>query len=244
MSFVSAFILSVCYVAAGWLAVRGAREGLWSHRRWISAAAGFSVAYVFVDVLPELAAQNRALVSAAGAETILFAEQRVYVLALLSFVVLYGLEHVVLASHADTGRAPLSTRTDPVYLLHVAGFAAYSALIGYLLTERAERGVAALVVYTVAMGLHFLIVDHALSEEHGARYARGGRWILAASVVAGWAFGALTTLPATVFARLFALLAGGVVITSLRSELPTERNGRFWPFCTGAAVFAVVLLFA
>jgi hypothetical protein len=44
-----------------------------------------------------------------------------------------------------------------------------------------------------------------------------------------------------VFARLFAVLAGGVVITSLSAELPGDREGRFWPFCLGAAVYAVLL---
>jgi hypothetical protein len=47
-----------------------------------------------------------------------------------------------------------------------------------------------------------------------------------------------------VFARLFAVLAGGVVITSLKAELPGEREGRFWPFCLGAAAYAVLLFLA
>ena len=40
------------------------------------------------------------------------------------------------------------------------------------------------------------------------------------------------------------LLAGGVVITSLQAELPDEREGRFWPFCGAALVFALVLIVA
>jgi len=40
------------------------------------------------------------------------------------------------------------------------------------------------------------------------------------------------------------VLAGGVVITSLRAELPDDRRGRFWPFCVAAIGFAVLLLFA
>jgi hypothetical protein len=44
-----------------------------------------------------------------------------------------------------------------------------------------------------------------------------------------------------VFARLFAFLAGGVVITTVTVELPGERRGRFWPFCLGAAGYAVLL---
>jgi hypothetical protein len=54
--------------------------------------------------------------------------------------------------------------------------------------------------------------------------------------------GTLAPVSEVTLARLFAILAGGVVITSLRAELPNERNGRFWPFVVGALVFAGVLL--
>ncbi|HWC05486.1 MAG TPA: hypothetical protein VHF87_22245 [Methylomirabilota bacterium] len=231
--------LALVYALGAWLNESDAGERVWTRRRWVSVAAGVSVAYVFVDVLPELAAQHRTFREAAG-EGLLFAEQRIYVLALLSFVVLYGLEHIVLASR-ERRREAAAGAPDPVYWLHLGGFAAYSALIGYLLVERAERGPLALAVYGLAMALHFLIVDHSLREEHGRIYDRGGRWVLATSVLAGWVLGAATPLPEVVFARLFAVLAGGVVITSLKAELPGEREGRFWPFCLGAAAYAVLL---
>jgi hypothetical protein len=197
-------------------------------RAWISAAAGISVAYVFVDLLPELAAQNRVVVEAGG-EALRFAAQRIYVLALLSFVVLYGLQYIVV--------------TPRLYAFHVTGFAAYAALIGYLLDERAARGAAAFAVYAAAMGVHLLIVDHSLAAEHGAKYAYGGRWVLATCLLAGVLAGLLTNVSQLVFARLFAILAGGVVITSLGAELP-GGEGRFWPFCLGALLFAALLLFA
>jgi hypothetical protein len=54
--------LPVALVLAGVYALAlGAREGrVWRLRPWISAAAGVSVAYVFVDILPELAERNEA----------------------------------------------------------------------------------------------------------------------------------------------------------------------------------------
>jgi hypothetical protein len=54
----------------------------------------------------------------------------------------------------------------------------------------------------------------------------------------------VTPVSEPVVARLFAVLAGGVVITSLRAELPDDREGRFWPFCLGSVVFATFLVFA
>jgi hypothetical protein len=68
--------------------------------------------------------------------------------------------------------------------------------------------------------------------------------VLAASVLAGWSIGVAMPLSEVVVARLFAVLAGGVVIAGLRAELPDNRQGRFWPFCLGAVVFAVFLAFA
>jgi hypothetical protein len=238
----AAILLALVYALRGGAGEGRTAEHFWSRRRWVSAAAGISVAYVFVDVLPELAAHNRSIVEAAGEAELLFAEERIYVLALVSFVLLYGLEHMVLSAREARRSLVEKGGTDTVYWLHLIGFSAYSAVIGYLLVERADSGLAALVVYTLAMAIHFLIVNHSLAEEHGAAYHRSGHWWLAASVVAGWAAGAMAPLSEIAFARLFAVLAGGVVITSLRAELPEEREGRFLPFCAGAVAFALLLL--
>lgn len=239
-SLFAALVLAIAYVAGRRLDAVGDASGIWS-RRWVSAAAGVSVAYVFVDLLPELAEQNKAIVAAAGGESALFSEQRVYLLALISFVLLYGIQYLVLAAHTRVGTKPERT-DDALYAVHLGGYALYSALIGYLLIERSVRPLV-LALYTVAMALHFLIVDRALAEEHGAKYAKWGRLILSVSVLAGWVIGELAPLSEVNFARLFALLAGGVVITSLWSELPDQRRGEFVPFCLGALFFALVLLF-
>jgi hypothetical protein len=232
--------------------VRASVARFWEHRRWISAAAGVSVAYIFVDVLPELASLNTQLAEAGGLGA-MYAEQRIYVLTLLSFVVMYGLQHIVLtAREKKQQRAARGGESapegeggpDPIYALHLGGYLAYGALIGYLLVERAERGAAGFAVYVLAMGIHFIIVNHAMAEEHGSRYTRTGHWVLAAGVLAGWLAGRVVPIDEVAFARLFALLAGGVVITSLRAELPDERSGRFWPFCIGALLFAALLILA
>jgi hypothetical protein len=235
--FVCAFALSVAYALGEWLERYAERLG---HRRWMSFAAGVSVAYVFVDVLPELGLRNEAVVRIEGKHP-LFGEQRIYGLALVAFVLLYGLDHLVSTKHrSPSPEAECGNRF--VDWLQVAGFAVYSWMIGYLLLERAERGPVALVLYVVAMGLHFLIVDHSLQEKRGRSYRRFGRWILAASVPLGCVAGTLTAISEVAFARLFAFIAGGMVMTSAQAELPTDRNGRFWPFCAGSIIYAVLLL--
>jgi hypothetical protein len=243
-SLAAALVFASAYLVGGPLSASETIERFRTRGRYISAAAGISVAYIFVDVLPELEVQRQVLVKAATGVELLFAEQRIYLLALLSFVVVYGLEHMVLVTRDGRRETISAGRPDVVFWVQLAGYAAYSALIGYLLTERAERGAMALGVYAFAMAVHFLIVDHALTEAQGRAYAPRGRWLLAASVLVGWFIGVATPVSEAVVARLFAVLAGGVVITSLRAELPDDRQGRFWPFCTGAMIFAALLVVA
>jgi hypothetical protein len=237
-----ASLIAALALASVYALGRRLRAGEVRHRRrWLSAASGASMAYVFVDLLPELGTRQRAFVEAAGAD-LLFAEQRIYVVALAGFVAFYGLDHMVLASRAEGRTSAMSRPADLVYRLHAGGFAAYSGLIGYLLVERAAAGSLVLVLYVAAMTFHFLVVDHSLRQEHGATYDRGGRWLLAGSVLLGWLLGAVAPLPEAVLARFFAFVAGGVVITSATAELPGEREGRFAPFGLGALFYTALLL--
>jgi len=75
-----------------------------SHRRrWISIAAGVSVATIFVDLLPQIS-ENQATFLEHQHETVaLFPEQAVYLAALLGFVLFYGLEFMVKRSGSSEG---------------------------------------------------------------------------------------------------------------------------------------------
>jgi hypothetical protein len=243
-SLVAALGLAAVHVLAPWALDRAEAFSERARRRLISASAGASVAYVFVDVLPELAVQHRVVREALGEVGLLFAEQRVYVLALLSFVLFYGLEHLVVADRERRDATGASHDEARFFPAHLLAFSGYTVLIGDLLVERAARGPLPLAIYALAMAVHFIIVGHALSERFRRPYVRWGRWVLAASVLAGWGLGVTARISEVTFARLFAILAGGVVITSVQGELLGERQGRFWPFVLGALGFAVALMSA
>lgn len=235
----SVLALSLVYVLGGRVHLAGRR------RTWISAAAGVAVAYIFVDVLPELGERQAAFLEQVVGRELLAPEYRGYLAALLGFVVFYGLEKMTVAARTEAlALGHVHGESRRVYRIQIAGFAAYSALIGYLLVERAETGALSLGLYSVAMGLHFLVTDHALIHEHGEPYLRSGRWRLAGAVLLGWLVGSLTTLSAGMMVVLFGLIAGGVVINSVKGELPKEGEGQFWPFLVGAAAYAVLLMVA
>jgi hypothetical protein len=236
-TFLVALVFCAVYAVAGRLQVLQRQFP----RRWLSLAAGVSVAYVFVDILPELGARHRGFVEAAGQE-LLFAEQRIYLGALLGFLFFYGLEHLVFASRVPDAPQDGTETNRAAFRLHIGGYALYSWLIGYLLMSRAIRGGLSLGLYAAAMALHFAVVGNALVREHGHAYRRRGRWLLAASVLAGWLTSATAPMADAVISRLFAFVAGGVVMTSMNEELPREREGRFWWFVLGAAGYAIILL--
>jgi hypothetical protein len=212
--------------------------------RWLSAAGGVSVAYVFVHLLPDLAEEQETVREAVG-ESFTFIEYHVYLVALVGLATFYGLERAAKVSRGRRRRAGGEDATGAgVFWLHTASFALYNALIGYLMLHREEPGLGSLALFAFAMGVHFVVNDFGLREDHKGVYDRAGRWVLAAAIFAGWAVGILSEVSEAAIAVLFAFLAGGVVMNVLKEELPEERESRFWAFALGAALYAVILLAA
>lgn len=212
--------------------------------RWLSAAGGVAVAYVFLHLLPELAAHQQSFDEALGpgGEE---GEAWVYLVALAGLAAFYGLERMVRASRGRSRESGGPDRAEEgVFWIHIGSFGLYNLLIGYLLLHREEAGPWSLAVYVVAMALHFVTNDFGLREDHKEAYDRRGRWVLAGAVLLGWLLGAALTLPDLAIGVLFALLGGGVVLNVLKEELPEERQSRFGAFALGAAGYAALLLLA
>lgn len=212
--------------------------------RWLSAAAGISVAYVFVHILPDLAEEQDTIREAVG-ESFSFLEHHVYLVALLGLATFYGLDRAAKGSRRSKRSAGEEDATDGgVFWLHVASFSAYNALIGYLLLHRETPGFQSLFLFAFALGVHFVVNDFGLRKDHKGAYDRIGRWVLAAAVLVGWVIGLSAEISKAALAVLFAFLAGGVVLNVLKEELPEERESRFWAFALGAMLYATVLLTA
>lgn len=209
--------------------------------RWLSAAGGISVAYVFVHVFPNLAASQEALGRAWA--LVPFAERHAYLVALAGLVAFYGLEDIVSRSQrarAASDEGPETTTGAGVFWLHMASFGIYNALVGYLLVHGEAQGLRAMLFYAIAMAVHFAITDHALRQDHRETYRRIGRWILAAAIVAGWVVGRTTEVSAAATGTLVAFLAGGIIMNVMKEEEPGTSS--FLPFLAGAMAYAALLL--
>jgi hypothetical protein len=207
-------------------------------RRWAALSAGVAMAYVFVNVLPELE-EHRAIVAKTAAGALLDAERNIYLWALAGFVAFAGLGRVRFArqrSGDQKGRAGIA------YWGTMAGWSIYMVLIGYLLLHREDASLLSLGLFVLAMGLHIFMLDNELTERYEDLYEPWGRRLLFSCLLLGWALGMGDALPDSITSRLFAFVVGGVVITSAHEELPIEENGRFVWFAGGAASYATLLL--
>ncbi|MDL5361164.1 hypothetical protein [Halalkalicoccus sp. NIPERK01] len=229
-------LLAACCLAAVHL-LAGRLRGLdrIPRSRWLSAGGGVSVAYVFVHMLPELHDHQRAFEAVAPLAG--FLDRHVYLVALAGFVSFYGLERLAYRSRSNG-----DPNDDPVFWIHVGSFGGYNCIVGYLLVHRIAPGVESLLLFTVAMALHFLVNDYGLRHHHSVSYHRLGRWVLAGGVLAGWALGTTTTLAGIALAVPVAFLGGAVVLNAIKEELPEERESRFFAFALGAGGYAALLL--
>lgn len=227
----AALVLASVYVFGSRLRARS------HHRRWVSIAAGVSVATIFVDLLPEISESQAKFSTGSHRGAALFPEQAIYLAAMLGFVLFYGLEYMVAASPSD------EDEPSSVFLsLQIAAFALYSGLIAYLLVHNTWNDAPSLALYSLAMAFHLLLVDHSLARERHRLYESRGRWILAVAVMAGWAAGILTPIPEQWLARITGFVCGGVLMNTLVVELPEGRGGRLWPFVSAAAAYSLVLI--
>jgi hypothetical protein len=240
MSIISVVLLSLVHVFVGRLRFLDREEG----SAWLSFSGGAAIAYVFVYVLPKLGRGQILLGSAAAEYGYLdYLQHHVYLVALAGFTAYFG---IALAAERLKEVPPDSGATEadahPLEFVHIAGFAAYSLLIGFLVADVPQFGVAPHLLLTLALLLHFVGSDHALRKRYARLYFRWIRWLLVAAVLTGWTIGVLTTVSAATVALWFSFLAGGVIINVIEEELPAGRHRHFWPFLGGAAVFTALIL--
>lgn len=205
--------------------------------KWLSVAGGVSVSYVFVHLLPELSASAEALAKAAPVPEL--TEHAAWLLALAGLALFYWIET---ASRGSRRRAQGGPPASTVFWFSMTSYAIYNALIGYLLHERRESGVLVLVIFAVAMALHFLVNDFSLREHHQERYARVGRWLLVASIALGIFVGAFVSVPEWALAAVISFVAGGIVLNVLKEELPQEAESSFGAFAAGGIAYAALLV--
>lgn len=208
--------------------------------RFLSISGGVAVSYVFIHILPILG-QNQAAIEGLLENNFLKSiENHIYVIALLGLVIFYGLERMSKASKEKNEKINRSSKG--VFWIHLFSTSIYNAVTGYLLVHRRNDSVISLLLFGIAIGLHFFVVDHGLRVYYKEAYDKYGRWTLSFGSLIGFIIGYTTKINELFVSILFAFLAGGIILNILKEELPEERRSSFISFFLGALVYSALLL--
>lgn len=201
--------------------------------RWLSAAGGISVAYVFVHLFPELADAQEHLHAAVPG--LAFLDNHAYLVALSGLLLFYGLETAI-------RKAGSRAENKELFWLHLGSYALYNCLIGTILADYRDQPLKELVLFASAIALHFLVNDYGLRQVHQSTYQHYGRWLVSVAILVGWVIGLAVQIPDTVSAVLLAFLAGSVILNVLKEELPEDRRSRLVPFLLAAFGYSALLV--
>ncbi len=239
-SIVAAFVITLVLAALHVATPHIRRLPVVPERATGSFAGGIAVAYVFLHLLPELAAGNKAVGEALHdvVRVTPLLDLGIFVVALVGFAAFYGLERLAQHSAGEGGGEPPAG----VFRLHLGSFVVYNGLITYTIPLRLRTGVVFGLLFAVAMALHFVLTDRGLEEHYRRRFDNRGRFALAAALVAGWLLAWLFAPTRTVVVSvLTALLGGSILLNVFKEELPSARRSSFAWFLVGLVLYAALL---
>lgn len=203
---------------------------------WLSFADGISISYVFLGLLPKIIDGTNYLADSAGRGADIL-KHSPFLPLLIGLVTFYGLERLVekpATANASSASPADSDSTGLRVWIHLASFAFYKAIIGYLLA-RMDNPVS-IGFFVASIAVHFLVVDYRMMEIHKDAYQRVGRWVLTLAILVGWIIGVSTVISPLVVRVLLAFVAGGIVLVVLEEEFSREHPSSFAAFLAAVLV--------
>jgi hypothetical protein len=211
--------------------------------RWRSFGAGMAISYVFLDILPHLASQQYVLREPVGTGLLSFLEHHAYLLALVGFILYFGLADVVKTFRIQQGVKSAHGNPHSALYILVLAFAVYGFLIGYLIGEQPDHRYEPVIIFAFAMSIHMAGIDHTLRDYHPKFYDRIFCHLLAVATFMGWLLGTMTVVPDIIFALVFSFVVGAIIVVAFFYELPVVSGSmKYWMFVLGVIGFSVLLL--
>lgn len=235
-----ALVISLALIIAHFFAPQLLRIRGIEGKRFTSFAGGVAIAYVFLHMLPELVEKNADIGNVLGRFVTLtpLLDLAIFFLALIGFNLFYGLELLVVS--ASSSNRVIQRRS---YFLQLFMFGLNNFLISYTMPLRVQANLGYALIFSVTMMLHFTLVDRSFSRHFIQMFSLSSRIFLGFCLIFGW-FIAVVTEPINVFlvALLIAFLAGSILFTAFREELPMEKGTSYIAFTIGMLLITILLL--
>ncbi len=195
------------------------------HFRIISFAAGISIAYLFLVLLPHTY------------EAAEFLRQWVFVFLLVGFAVFHLAEKFIY-KHKNQESAPK-------YLaeIHSISFFVYYFLIGIVIEERVQEDILQGTLFILPIVIHAGLSSASLAEIHGR--IRENIWVkiaLSVSPVLGVLLAIVVPVPHIVNNMFVSLIAGALLYIMVKEFLPEKKEGQPLYFVFGMVLFILVNL--
>ncbi len=108
---------------------------------------------------------------------------------------------------------------------------------------RVQTGFIFALIFTFAMGLHFMLVDRRLNTAFPTLFKTKSRMVLLAALFLGWFLTDVTNPINVVLASfMIAFLSGSVLYEVFREELPVVNGVKFLSFSMGLISVAALLV--
>ncbi|MFC2165869.1 hypothetical protein ACFLT2_12850 [Acidobacteriota bacterium] len=193
------------------------------HYRIFSFAAGISIAYLFLDLLPHTY------------EAATHLKNSVFIFLLLGFALIH-LFHKYIFQHTEEEK-PVLTK---LHTLHSVFFFLYYFMVGLVLCEKVHASYLEAVLFMIPVTLHAGLSTASLSEIHGEY--REVFWIkltLSLSPLLGVLFSFLFPPPQVITNILVSFIAGTLLYIFVKEFLPEERKGQPVFFVIGITIFFI-----
>lgn len=235
IAFAATLFLVVSHFLSPWFANHLPANG----RAFVSFAGGVAVAYVFLDMLPNLVEYNKPIGRFLIDKQWLtpFTELMIYIVALFGFIIYYGFD-LLAERHRNKGNS-----NNFVYELHLTMFVLYNFLITYTMSLRALSSITATVLFTIAMALHFVLTDRKFCRFYQGQFNYPGRFLLIIALLVGWLFSVIfDPVNVLVASLMVAFLAGSILLNVFREELPVAGLANYGWFSFGSFIITMILL--
>ncbi len=209
-----------------------------SSPRITSFAGGVAVAYVFLHMLPELIESRDNIFQLIGSafQASVFTDLLVFFIALLGFETYYILEYNSMKKKDSelSNQARMFRFTMSFYFI-------YSFILTYTMIVRVKTGIIYAVLFTIAMSLHFLLMDRHIRRYYPVLFSNKTRIILLFALILGFSVSILLPINIYIAAFLTAFLSGSVLYTSFSEEITLTRKTSIFSFIMGTLIMAVIL---
>jgi len=189
--------------------------------RWLSAASGITIAFVFIEILPSIQELSDVAIEE-GSNLLATIGSHIYVVVLLGFVAYHGIETMATTRTSSDGED-----IDLMFWTHIGAFSLYNFIVGYKLSHLHFFGEPSYIpLFFCSLAVHFMVTDYGLQSHYGARYDRIGRWVVIAAILIGSGVGLGVDINADI-AILAAFLAGGIIFNAINNEIESPSRTQF-----------------